>query len=250
MSDSRYSYTGRKLTDKAGPKRGLSVNHALCLRRQTVPDLTDHIMKYSFLCRTGLSLALVTLLLACGPEPDAAAGTDPAGAGLLSEALLPQASAATSGVDAEETAAESTPVYSQQSVPETAPEPVAETGQTDSAATSSVGNPATGPDPVGSAEVAQGMTSGEKYQPLEDIHQLQNGRRTLDLSLPSMNWDDEQKGDFNNSQSLPDVFRYKKPENGMNLSGKLHWDEDEEATHMSLEESIKGAEVELQFRLP
>ena len=94
------------------------------------------------------------------------------------------------------------------------------------------------------------MTSGEKYQPLEDIHQLQNGRRTLDLSLPSMNWDDEQKGDFNNSQSLPDVFRYKKPENGMNLSGKLHWDEDEEATHMSLEESIKGAEVELQFRLP
>ena len=65
-----------------------------------------------------------------------------------------------------------------------------------------------------------------------------------------MNWDaDDSNKDFN-SQRMPDVFRYKKTESGMNLSGKLHWDEDEEATHMSLEESIKGAEVELQFRLP
>ena len=36
----------------------------------------------------------------------------------------------------------------------------------------------------------------------------------------------------------------------MNLSGKLYWDESEEARTRPIEETIKGAEVELQFYLP
>ena len=113
------------------------------------------------------------------------------------------------------------------------------------------------------SQTADGVDEGEAdadqedidaYQPLEDVRLLQDSatvqRKTLDLTLPNMNWDaDDNTGDFNR-QRMPDVFRYQKTESGMNLSGKLHWDEDEEATHMSLEESIKGAEVELQFRLP
>lgn len=70
----------------------------------------------------------------------------------------------------------------------------------------------------------------------------------LNLSLPKENWGD---GNFRSrSNVLPDVFVRRIPEQGMNLSGKLYWDESEEARTRSIEETIKGAEVELQFYLP
>ena len=36
----------------------------------------------------------------------------------------------------------------------------------------------------------------------------------------------------------------------MNVSGRLHWDESAEAESLPITETILGAEVELQLRLP
>ena len=41
-----------------------------------------------------------------------------------------------------------------------------------------------------------------------------------------------------------------KKEERMNVSGRLHWDESEEAESLPITETILGAEVELQLRLP
>ena len=74
-------------------------------------------------------------------------------------------------------------------------------------------------------------------------------KRPLNLSLPSMSWESME----NNGSSrgvLPDVFREIPQESTLNFSGKLLWDESEEARQMPIEDTIKGAEVELQFYLP
>ena len=74
-------------------------------------------------------------------------------------------------------------------------------------------------------------------------------KRPLNLSLPSMSWESMD----NNGSSrgvLPDVFREIPQESTLNFSGKLLWDESEEARQMPIEDTIKGAEVELQFYLP
>jgi len=64
-----------------------------------------------------------------------------------------------------------------------------------------------------------------------------------------MSW--ENKYDQVSDQGvLPDVFRPIPEDQRLNLSGKILWDESEEARELSVEDSIKGAEVELQFYLP
>jgi hypothetical protein len=74
-------------------------------------------------------------------------------------------------------------------------------------------------------------------------------KRPLNLSLPSMSW--ESIGDTGSYRGvLPDVFREIPQESTLNFSGKLLWDESEEARQMPIEDTIKGAEVELQFYLP
>lgn len=74
-------------------------------------------------------------------------------------------------------------------------------------------------------------------------------KRPLNLSLPSMSW--ESMGNNGSSRGvLPDVFREIPQESTLNFSGKLLWDESEEARQMPIEDTIKGAEVELQFYLP
>ncbi len=80
------------------------------------------------------------------------------------------------------------------------------------------------------------------------LHDYSKEKPPLNLSLPRENWGD---GSYRSrSNVLPDVFARRIPEQGMNLSGKLYWDESEEARTRPIEETIKGAEVKLQFYLP
>ena len=80
------------------------------------------------------------------------------------------------------------------------------------------------------------------------LHDYTTEKPPLNLSLPRENWGE---GSFRSrSNVLPDVFARRIPEQGANLSGKLYWDESEEARTRPIEETIKGAEVELQFYLP
>jgi len=94
------------------------------------------------------------------------------------------------------------------------------------------------------------ITDEEMYQPLKGlIEKNKNNRQPLNLSLPTMSW--ENKYDQVSDQGvLPDVFRPIPEDQRLNLSGKILWDESEEARELSVEDSIKGAEVELQFYLP
>ena len=89
------------------------------------------------------------------------------------------------------------------------------------------------------------------YRPLETLEDYKNNndRQPLNLSLPAMYWD-KNPGEVQNNGILPDVFQPMISDPRMNLSGRLHWDESEEAKHLSVEDTITGAEVELQFRLP
>ena len=70
----------------------------------------------------------------------------------------------------------------------------------------------------------------------------------LNLTLPSMSWDDDPV-DLQYSV-LPDVFRAKGNQPSVNWSGRLHLDESEEAKEKPVTENILGAEVELHLRLP
>jgi len=80
------------------------------------------------------------------------------------------------------------------------------------------------------------------------LHDYAKEKPPLNLSLPREDWGD---GSYRSrSNVLPDVFARRIPEQVMNLSGKLYWDESEEARTRPIEETIKGAEVELQFYLP
>lgn len=94
------------------------------------------------------------------------------------------------------------------------------------------------------------ITDEEMYQPLKGlIDENKNNRQPLNLSLPTMSW--ENKYDQVSDQGvLPDVFRPIPEDQRLNLSGKILWDESEAARELSVEDSIKGAEVELQFYLP
>ncbi|TNC91553.1 hypothetical protein [Thalassolituus sp.] len=91
----------------------------------------------------------------------------------------------------------------------------------------------------------------QTYQPLEMLEEYKNNndRQPLNLSLPAMYWD-KNPGRVENNGILPDVFQPLTTDPKMNFSGRLHWDESEEARNLSVEDSIKGAEVELQFFLP
>lgn len=199
--------------------------------------------------RSALLLFIVTFLTACDPD-QASSGVDvpgPTAAGPEEDAtvLSSVVSEVQAGPEALEGAEYPTEAQGVALSADT------DTIQQDTLLTGEADKPLTG---AGEEQAEADQEDIDAYQPLEDVRLLQHSatvqRKTLDLTLPNMNWDaDDNTRDFNN-QRMPDVFRYQKTESGMNLSGKLHWDEDEEATHMSLEESIKGAEVELQFRLP
>jgi len=91
----------------------------------------------------------------------------------------------------------------------------------------------------------------EEYEPLRMLEDYKNNkdRQPLNLSLPSMYWDSS-PGEVENNGILPDVFQPLTIDPKMNLSGRLHWDESEQARELSVEDTIKGAEVELQFFLP
>ena len=116
--------------------------------------------------------------------------------------------------------------------------------------------PATGQTTADEPVVAEGPTGSSEdvsmdYRPLETLEEYKNNkdRQPLNLSLPAMYWD-KNPGEVQNNGILPDVFQPMISDPRMNLSGRLHWDESEEAKHLSVEDTITGAEVELQFRLP
>ncbi len=74
-------------------------------------------------------------------------------------------------------------------------------------------------------------------------------RPTLNLALPDLEWDANEWHD--NAPAYPDFFRGSKTvESRMNLSGRLLWDESEKAETLPIEDTILGAEVEVQLRLP
>ena len=69
----------------------------------------------------------------------------------------------------------------------------------------------------------------------------------LNLKLPEMEWDDHSYG---NSDAFPNVFG-KQPSNSVvHWSGRLHLDDSEEAKTKPLNETILGAELELELKLP
>jgi len=177
---------------------------------------------------SGICILLALPLLACGRQPEAGVS-----------AVTVTETAVTSLSDTESAA------------PEEHTDP--DSSAADSTEAGSGAMAAADTDRSHEAQTATADDSTSVYEPLESIRVLQqpagSERRKLDLSLPHMNWDSDGSRDFS-SQRMPDVFSYQKPVPGMNLSGKLHWDEDQEAPPRSLEESITGAEVELQFRLP
>lgn len=70
----------------------------------------------------------------------------------------------------------------------------------------------------------------------------------LNLSLPDMEWDEQSW--HSDAKAYPDFFRAQEEDKRMNLSGRLHWDESEEARSLPITETILGAEVEVQVRLP
>lgn len=189
--------------------------------------------------RSASLLFISFALVACGPDLPPA--------GLSADVPTP------AGEDLAIVVAGSTPAADVEAEAEADPGKTGSTpGESDE---SSLVDPApAGEHPVQSGSALASSDTPDAYRPLEDVRTMQQPgttqRKPLDLSLPTMNWETDDVGKDFNSQRMPDVFRYQKTESGMNLSGKLHWDEDEEATRMSLEESIKGAEVELQFRLP
>ncbi|PIQ40677.1 MAG: hypothetical protein COW58_04535 [Thalassolituus sp. CG17_big_fil_post_rev_8_21_14_2_50_53_8] len=69
----------------------------------------------------------------------------------------------------------------------------------------------------------------------------------LNLKLPDMEWDDYSYG---NSDAFPNVFGKQPSESAVHWSGRLHLDESEEAKAKPLNETILGAELELQLKLP
>jgi len=74
-------------------------------------------------------------------------------------------------------------------------------------------------------------------------------RQPLNLTLPSMSWESNDNA-MTELGVLPDVFRDVPADSKLGLSGKILWDESEEARQLPVEDTIKGAEVELQFYLP
>lgn len=87
------------------------------------------------------------------------------------------------------------------------------------------------------------------YSPLDEVIDNNKNRQILNLTLPTMAWKTDSNG-MSNHGVLPNVFRPLPHEQTVNLSGRIHWDESEEARQLSVEDSIKGAEVELKFFLP
>lgn len=87
------------------------------------------------------------------------------------------------------------------------------------------------------------------YAPLDEVTNNNKSRQVLNLTLPSMAWESDAEHQRNKGV-LPNVFRPLPQEQKMNLSGRIHWDESEAARQLSVEDSIKGAEVELKFFLP
>ncbi|WP_430459903.1 hypothetical protein ACQUQU_11870 [Thalassolituus sp. LLYu03] len=103
------------------------------------------------------------------------------------------------------------------------------------------------------------LPSPESQQPLEpEIDESSSEQASdvaapeepvqLNLTLPSINWDDNNV--MLQYSVLPDVFHKGSKQPSMNWSGKLHLDESEEARARPITENILGAEVELQLRLP
>ncbi|MCD8520885.1 MAG: hypothetical protein LRY66_07025 [Saccharospirillaceae bacterium] len=69
----------------------------------------------------------------------------------------------------------------------------------------------------------------------------------LNLTLPEMDWDDHSYG---NSDAFPNLFDRRPKESVVHWSGRLHLDDSEEAETKPLKETILGAELELELKLP
>lgn len=75
------------------------------------------------------------------------------------------------------------------------------------------------------------------------------GRPRLNLQLPDLDWDNSEW--HQPSQRYPDFFYPGRDDaSRLNLSGRLHWDESEDAETKPITDTILGAELELQVRLP
>lgn len=103
-----------------------------------------------------------------------------------------------------------------------------------------------------SSKVTSANPSSEKQTPVRNKNTdqyIDEDRLPLDLSLPAMSWNSP-KMDRDERKILPNVFKPLPMDKSMNLGGRLHWDESEEAKQRSVEETLQGAEVELKFYLP
>jgi len=70
----------------------------------------------------------------------------------------------------------------------------------------------------------------------------------LNLTLPDYEWDDLQR--MEQATLIPDVFTHQSSQTRLNWSGRLHLDESDAAATRPIQDTILGAEVEVQLRLP
>ncbi|MDO6681427.1 hypothetical protein Q4551_03925 [Oceanobacter sp. 5_MG-2023] len=96
--------------------------------------------------------------------------------------------------------------------------------------------------------VAEWQPPTEQQQALEE-DMLQSENPPLNLRLPD-SLEQEPYNFSTNPALLPNVFNTQQPASVLDMSGKLYWDESEEAETKPMRENITGAEVELRFRLP
>ncbi len=98
------------------------------------------------------------------------------------------------------------------------------------------------------------LPSEQQQQLRQQARREANGEVTikqpLDLSLPEMEWGDQLAYDASSSHLLGNVFITEEKQSAMDMSGKLYWDESEEAETKPLRETITGGEVELKILLP
>lgn len=74
-------------------------------------------------------------------------------------------------------------------------------------------------------------------------------RQPLNLTLPQLSWQDMEVGKMD-MNLLPNVFTDNVSVSAIGISGKLYWDESENADLMPLEDTLQGAEIKFSLPLP
>jgi len=110
---------------------------------------------------------------------------------------------------------------------------------------------------IRAADVSENWQSpSEQQQQIEqNMSTASNGEielsEPLNLKLPELEWNDQLAYDNSSQKLLGNVFQQpQEKQSAMDMSGKIYWDESEEAETKPLRDTITGGEVELKILLP